>query len=556
MPALKKLIAPGQSLPPARILVDSSDANGKTTPVDVKEVKDKNGNLLWGRYDVNTEQLDMYCETYNATFTTKYFNGSYSNSNYSAVGVPENRTLNITNVGDSNICYYGETLKYILNVPAYYYLGTEGGRWVRTVDYSTTITSDLTLYPPSFTDVIYSKLISVTASYQGSQGEAATLFRAQSPLKKAPTGKFTPNSTNSNVYYKDILGAQWNHNLSDVLPVAGKEYHFILENKGVNLLPYTATYITYANQSTSINIPVTTPIYFYSAPVWTATAVNNTESSSNKIGYELKATLGLNPLAFEELDSLVLNFYCSSAGQHFKIGTNNVALSAGTSGKVSKDWVQYGITWNTTTNSGWLSASEGTPINNISLLSVSRPAYWTGSPEIDVTYNYPMAKAALYAIYSWQDTFWNLDFLNGTHTKVTSTTTVTGSGWMGLDYQYSNELKAGFPNVIITAPIAGSGKIKATVTLSLRDSGLSEVDRDIILTKTVDFTNLSQGVSVLESGSTNGAVVSSDDFSYIGEINSEWCGTFYLDYEIELEGGIKHKGAQISWSVNDVQILE
>ena len=46
MPALKKLIAPGQNLPPARILIDSSDANGKTTPVDVKEVKDKNGNLL------------------------------------------------------------------------------------------------------------------------------------------------------------------------------------------------------------------------------------------------------------------------------------------------------------------------------------------------------------------------------------------------------------------------------------------------------------------------------------------------------------------------------
>ena len=77
---------------------------------------------------MNTEQLDMYCETYNATFTTKYFNGASSNSNYSAVGVPENRTLNITNVGDSNICYYGETLKYILNVPEPYYIGTEGGR--------------------------------------------------------------------------------------------------------------------------------------------------------------------------------------------------------------------------------------------------------------------------------------------------------------------------------------------------------------------------------------------------------------------------------------------
>jgi hypothetical protein len=92
---------------------------------------------------------------------------------------------------------------------------------------------------------------------------------------------------------------------------------------------------------------------------------------------------------------------------------------------------------------------------------------------------------------------------------------------MGIDTQWSNELKADFPNVIITAPIAGRGKIIATVTLSLRDSRLSEVDRDIILTKTVNFTNLSQGVSVLESGSTNCTVVSSKDFSYLGEINSE-----------------------------------
>jgi hypothetical protein len=46
MPALKKLIAPGSGFPPARILLDSYEATGKTTPVDVKQVKDKNGNIL------------------------------------------------------------------------------------------------------------------------------------------------------------------------------------------------------------------------------------------------------------------------------------------------------------------------------------------------------------------------------------------------------------------------------------------------------------------------------------------------------------------------------
>jgi hypothetical protein len=46
MPALKKLIAPGTNLPPARIRIDSLETTGKTTPVDVKEVKDKDGNIL------------------------------------------------------------------------------------------------------------------------------------------------------------------------------------------------------------------------------------------------------------------------------------------------------------------------------------------------------------------------------------------------------------------------------------------------------------------------------------------------------------------------------
>ena len=46
MPALKKLIAPGQNFPPDRILLDSQEATGKATPVDVKQVKDKDGNIL------------------------------------------------------------------------------------------------------------------------------------------------------------------------------------------------------------------------------------------------------------------------------------------------------------------------------------------------------------------------------------------------------------------------------------------------------------------------------------------------------------------------------
>lgn len=319
MPALKKLIAPGSGFPPARILLDSQEATGKTTPVDVKQVKDKNGNILWGRYEITTasnikEFEENYCDYFKLTFV----NPSYGNKEGEYITAAYNIfSYRYFPVGYSVIGYHGEQLscEYELKYPYYrrifsnsgshsYVTDFESGRSGRDVSdpYSSAITGDTTL------------------SIQNNLGLPIVANKKYGYLNYTPTtSKTTANggtmttqvfkngsqvSSGSYVYYGDDLTLKVTHQypIAGKLPQSGVSYPLKLDGLTTNLngsVNTTNTHIYLKTPYSSISLPTYFTRYDYPLRIdsvsWPSKSVSTTLGT--KTGYEFKANLIRHALA-------------------------------------------------------------------------------------------------------------------------------------------------------------------------------------------------------------------------------------------------------------------
>ena len=390
MAVLRKLLIP---------TVASTSSSGSTLTINVppRTIKDKNGNeihtvkngnneTLWKKFkavelEANPDSTDWYKDSAviknfidNCAYWFKLYAGlndytltpDTTAAHWAAVGVKSRRDLIEVNTEHKTIiapqsdldstlkAYYGEELQvYVSLRPGFYSIGAASSTsWGNNtnITISSSLTDTFCIDNTSIQGLVNDLHVCPKSGTLKLTTEAPTSTSADSQWNYTLDRRDSYNpdfyapeyvSTGSNVYYKDEIELTASPKAAYAttldyyyLPYPNMPYTFTLTRTDAGT---TQNYFNYPNKIVPLTIKRSTPIYFETAPTWTAVNYTNYATQYNTsvingpVGYRLTGgTLRLNPLAMPPDNPVWTNFPItfSCDGPGFKVGSQQITIDA------------------------------------------------------------------------------------------------------------------------------------------------------------------------------------------------------------------------------------
>lgn len=533
MSVLKKLIADGDTLPPAQVIIDGAN---------VKQVVNSDNEILWGKYSItNSVNAASFFSNYCKSFNIKFIDSTNTGEVVAGVAANRNYSLNTSNVG-----YHGEDIecRYTLQTPYYYTIDTSTNSWINSYYGINSITKDFDIkaYSEDFTQTwpvlncgVKNGNLAIASITNLSLSNAT---RLSSSYGKATTGNI---SSGSKVYYGDIIQATWTHSANGKLPISGRQYTFELKGDGVDTSGNVTQDVTnFKNQYLFLNnqpvvltpVELNYPLFFYSTPSW----LTNTNG-----GYYFTGGL-VTHHALLRGEKIPL-WLCSST-ETFNI--SGVGITTGNlTSQNTTDYRRY-ATYDTSVplySGDIISRSNGNPFKNENGYSLVSTTF--SSSHSSLSGNKVISKPThCYIAYIYNNKVYKMDFLNNSVGLVTFTPSLNTSGaWLEANNSW-NYLQITYPKLTVTAPLNLSGTYEVIITANIYDANKALVHTENF-TKTGSFVRLTSPINLLYNETVNFS-------NYNLVVSAKHSGNCTAVYKIyDANKNLIHTGST-SWSYSDI----